>query len=181
MTRATCHPLFLVCILVTGCASSGPPIGPLPAAPVIVPLFPPDSPGPSPRLAVIPDPTVIWKPKFITTGFSTGLMVEYLHLQHSPGKQRRAVLDAWGYFSQQSPLRRDKSTESDSLSATAFLRITAAVNGLGQAFFSLRPGRYMLRQVSPWAEQIYTREVIVREGAYSIVIFHATGDDADSS
>jgi hypothetical protein len=160
---------FFTGLLAAGCISSAPPVEPLPSPPVIIQLALRPAPGDVPRLCASPDPTILWIPKYIITGISSGLMVEYLNLPRTPAQVRRAVIDAWRTDIPVSSSRKQRNIERDSLGSTAFQRISAAVNGLGQAFIPLRPGTYMVRQLSPWAEQIYTREVLVRDGSYSVL------------
>ncbi len=83
---------------------------------------------------------------------------------------RYAILDVWRYpvVSGVSPEHRSSDLRSDS-TASAFVRLFATINDLRQAFFKTSAGRYVIRHVTSWADERYIRDVIVREGSYSIV------------
>lgn len=52
---------------------------------------------------------------------------------------------------------------------TTFTQMRSQINDLRQAFFTLPPGRYIIHHVTPWAEQHFISNVIVRDGQYSII------------
>ena len=46
---------------------------------------------------------------------------------------------------------------------------TSIINDIGQAFFKVTPGVYLVRHTKNWADKSYIRDVEVREGSYSII------------
>ena len=49
------------------------------------------------------------------------------------------------------------------------MKAQAAVNNLHQAFFKVQPGTYFLRVTNPWADRKVIRDVVVRDGEYSVL------------
>jgi len=173
-------PVIALCMAVMGCAAPQTVFSPPPAVPA------PSRLAPSP---VVPIPGTVayetesvgpWTPKYIRTGFSTGLMLECVNLLHTPRLRRRAIIDVWSYEPAGSSGPTGRDTSPESTGTTLFRRMASSVNGLGQAFFALPPGSYMLRQLSPWGEQFTLTGLLVKEGAYSVVMVQAVGEDAES-
>lgn len=97
-----------------------------------------------------------WTPRFIATGFASGIMVEFTGLKaNAPLHANYAGIEL-------------RKTPADSASP-ATQSLTATINDLRQAFFKVKPGVYALRQTRQWADQSYIQNVEVREGNYSVV------------
>ncbi len=149
-------------VLIASCA--GPSLAPLPKTgrPQRIEV-PPELPRFTPHAIVPPEEIVRpWHPRYVTTGISTGIMVDYNGMKKGRLVQARyAILDTWkcGYAS---PPRAE-------LDASAFTRTLKRINDVGQAFFAVPPGRYIVRHAADWGDQTYLRDVIVREGSYSII------------
>ncbi len=112
-----------------------------------------------------------WTPRYITTGISTGIMVEFGGMKKGKAVNARyAILDVWRFpvVTGGTGERHSADLHTDS-SASAFVRLFATINDLRQAFFKASAGRYVIRHVTSWADERYVRDVIVREGSYSIV------------
>jgi hypothetical protein len=104
-----------------------------------------------------------WKPKFIPTGFASGVMLEFT------GMKKDATLHA--HFASLEFLPQPGGTNAD-LQKTIqepATRMTATINDLRQAFFKVSPGIYHIRQTKDWAEQTLIKNVEVRDGSYSVV------------
>jgi hypothetical protein len=99
------------------------------------------------------DTITSWTPRFISTGISTGIMVEFTGFRtDKPVNAKYSYLE----FGE---------TDNDS----TFLQTRSQINDLRQAFFSLPPGRYIIRHITPWAEQRFIGNVMVRDEEYSII------------
>lgn len=100
-----------------------------------------------------------WSPQFIATGFASGIMIEFT------GLKKNAELRARYAGIELQPISQD----STGLQLPPSITLTTTINDLRQAFFKVRPGKYLLRQTREWAEQSYVRDIEVKEGSYSIV------------
>ena len=115
-----------------------------------------------------PSPTVdqlagakTWSPKFIATGSASGIMVEFTGLKKDAElRARYAGIELHPAFQ-----------DSGGMHLPASIRLSTTINDLRQAFFKVRPGKYLVRQTKDWAEQSYVKDIEVKEGSYSIVSF----------
>lgn len=100
-----------------------------------------------------PDTITDWVPRFVSTGVSSGIMIEYTGFKtDKPVNARFAFLEI-------ADLDKD----------SGFVELRTRINDLRQAFFTVDPGQYIVRHVTPWAEQKFFRDVTVKEGEYSII------------
>jgi hypothetical protein len=165
--------VFTVALL-AGCSSSHQ--APVMEAPVAsAAVTPMQAPVDTPVVAVEdPVPAITektWKPKFIPTGFASGIMVEFTGLKNN------ATLHAHFASLELNPQSAgvnpgtNASVNSDTPPPIqeASFRLTATINDLRQAFFKVTPGLYHIRQTKDWAEDTLVKNVEVREGSYSVV------------
>ncbi|HTK81826.1 MAG TPA: hypothetical protein VL633_06000 [Bacteroidota bacterium] len=109
-----------------------------------------------------------WTPQFIPTGFASGIMLEFT------GLKANAKLNARYSGIELARMRPDSSLPP-------VLKLTSTINDLRQAFFKVRPGLYLVRQTRAWAEQTVVKEVEVRDGSYSVVMFDVLNPRAPKS
>jgi hypothetical protein len=96
---------------------------------------------------------VPWKPKFIPTGLSSGVMIEFT------GMKKDRPVNA-----------RFASIELQQAGSSAGGKVyTSTINSLRQAFFKVPPGTYTLRQIKAWADPVVVRDLVVQEGQYSLL------------
>ncbi len=160
-------------LLFGACSSPPPVVSRLPSVPRVPIVQTPHTLPPVARhpIAASFDTMRAWTPRYITTGISTGIMVEFSGMKK--GKQlnaRYAILDVWRCPNGPATggVVHPAAAPGDS-GESAFVRLFATINDLRQAFFQTSAGRYMIRHTTPWADQRYIRDVIVRPGSYSIV------------
>jgi len=103
-----------------------------------------------------------WYPRYIPTGASSGIMIEFT------GLKKDRILNAHYAFIQVWP----DSVVNDSAGAQTLL---SRINDLHQAFFPLTPGNYRVRQMKEWAERSLYHNIVVREGHYSIIPLDVAG------
>ena len=94
-----------------------------------------------------------WIPRYVSTGVSSGIMVEFTGF-----KTDKPVNAKYSFI---------EIAEADS--DTTFSEMRTQINDLRQAFFTVPPGRYIVRHVTTWADQRFFRDVVVTDGSYSIV------------
>ncbi len=100
-----------------------------------------------------PDTIAHWIPRYVSTGISSGIMVEYTGFKSDkPVNARYAFLEL-------------AQPDNDS----TFGEMRTRINDLRQAFFTLPPGTYIVRHTTPWAEQKFIGNVTVKDGEYSII------------
>ncbi len=105
------------------------------------------------QFALTPDTIVKWVPRYIPSGFATGIMIEF------KGVKEGKTLNAQFSILQCARLDLD----------TTFQRLYSKINDLRQAFFSLPAGTYMIRHSTPWADQSIICDVTVLNGKYSVI------------
>ena len=116
--------------------------------------------SPSPRVDQLANARE-WSPKFIATGSASGIMVEFT------GLKKDAELRARYAGIELRPVVQDSGVTH----LPASITLSTTINGLRQAFFKVRPGKYLVRQSKDCAEKSYIRDIVVKEGSYSIVSF----------
>jgi hypothetical protein len=137
-----------------------------------------------PRVYRAPLPSLrsapVWSPSYISTGLSTGIMIA----SATPNGTRMSM-DLWRYPIETTavvviepvadPTDPRKSVERpvpylEIRSDLVILNTT--INDLGQAFFKVPPGTYLLHPRLSKEQNIYVAGVEVREGSYAIVAVH---------
>jgi hypothetical protein len=106
-----------------------------------------------------------WTPKFIPTGFASGIMVEFT------GMKKDATLHARYASIELHPVAGDRNPDAARPLLDLPYILTSTINDLRQSFFKVAPGKYRIRQVKDWAEQSIVANVEVQEGSYSVVQF----------
>src|SRR5262249_53539587 len=159
--RFTYFNIFIILIFISGCSSSHQEATNRSPAQLQEPVAQ-EQPAPeSEPLAPAPDllsEARRWTPQFIPTGFASGIMLEFTGLKSS------AKLNARYSGIELARMKPDSSLPP-------VLKLTSTINDLRQAFFRVRPGLYLVRQTRAWAEQTVVKEVEVRDGNYSVVMF----------
>ncbi len=161
-----------------GCSSSVPEVHatPLPAA--ISAITQADTlfdlsaslPG-QPASEDLPDQTLLetaspWTPRFVQTGLASGVMLEFTGIKKGKTlNAKSANIELRRY------LHDTLSGHPGSLAAqlSSPMKAQAALNNLHQAFFKVQPGTYFLRVTNPWADRKMIRDVVVRDGEYSVL------------
>jgi hypothetical protein len=110
----------------------------------------------NPPVSEVPKPVRAWKPRFLPTGSASGIMIEFKGVKKNATlRTRYAGIEVQRFASD--------------TSAPRSLTFSASINDLRQAFFKIRPGKYVVRQVKDWADRSYFRDIEVKEGSYSIL------------
>lgn len=105
----------------------------------------------------------IWSPRFVATGLSSGIMIEFTGMKKdAPLNARFSGIEVWPY-----PVDTVAFAQHDSSALPQTLSET--INNLRQAFYKIPPGMYLVRHTKEWADTSYIRDVEVREGEYSII------------
>jgi hypothetical protein len=103
-----------------------------------------------------------WNPKYIQTGASSGIMVEFTGLKKDrPLNAHYALIQVW----------RDSLLGDTSRPQT----LLSQINEFHQAFFPLAPGTYLMRQMKEWADRSIFQNVVVKEDHYAIVPLDVAG------
>lgn len=104
-----------------------------------------------------------WKPRFIQTGLSSGIMIEFTGMKK--GKKlsaRYANMELRRYLSDANPATFPSNLEKPTA-------VQASINDLQQAFFKVSEGKYVVRLTNEWADRSYIRDVEVKDGEYSVL------------
>ena len=144
---------MLLSLIVLQCRTTEVPVRIYPTVEVQpLDVFPPVS---SELNIALPSPDTIlpWIPRYISTGISSGIMVEFTGFRTDKPMNARYSFLEYGQM------------END----TTYTQIRSSINDLRQAFFTLPPGRYIVRHTTTWAEQHFTRDVVVKDGQYCIL------------
>lgn len=114
--------------------------------------------------------------KFVATGFSSGLMLQF-DASNPSLRPSHIGVDIWKYPLDTLPAqeRSDKNGASQSSHVIQLeirnetVSLTSVINDLGQAFFKIPPGTYLVRPKLATLNFDYFVGVEVKAGKYSIV------------
>ena len=126
--------------------------------------------------------------KFVATGFSSGLMLQ-LDASRPSIRPPHIGVDMWRYPLDtvliQESARRSQSTRGDNAFQLEIrnetVSLTSVINDLGQAFFKIPPGTYLVRPKLATLNFDYAVGIEVKAGKYSIVPLPPADSLANSS
>ncbi|MBI1806594.1 MAG: hypothetical protein HYR76_06030 [Ignavibacteria bacterium] len=125
------------------------------------------------------DHAKLWNPRFIQTGATSGIMIEFTGVKkNKPLRARFSTIELWRYplntlrmqeYSASGFTAKNNRSNLHSKDTSGVITLSTTINDLRQAFFKVAPGKYLLHQTKEWADQSYIKDVNVLEGNYSIL------------